>query len=64
MRVSVSDGLPAEPRARTADLDAEGGRGLALVDVLSDRWGVREEAEESVTGKAVWFELAEPPLFS
>jgi hypothetical protein len=31
----------------------EGGRGLALVDLLSDAWGI--EPEEP--GKSVWFRL-------
>ena len=34
--------------------DAEGGRGMLLVDRLADRWG----AEALPTGKRVWFELS------
>jgi anti-sigma regulatory factor (Ser/Thr protein kinase) len=35
---------------------AAGGRGLSLVEHLTDRWGVDELDE----GKSVWFELLEP----
>ena len=34
--------------------DAEGGRGMLLVDRLADRWG----AEPRPVGKRVWFELS------
>lgn len=52
VRIEVGDGGPAFPR-----LDAgrpRGGKGLVLVDALSDRWGVREDVGG---GKVVWFEL-------
>lgn len=53
LRVEVSDGSSQLPRPRTAGPDAEGGRGLALVDALSSAWG----SESTVDGKVVWFEL-------
>jgi anti-sigma regulatory factor (Ser/Thr protein kinase) len=48
--VSVCDGDPQQPRPRTPGLDAEGGRGLLLIDLLSSDHGVRPEPP----GKAVW----------
>ncbi|WP_073946095.1 ATP-binding protein [Streptomyces kebangsaanensis] len=45
------------PRCRDSALDEEGGRGLALVEALSDAWGCRQEPY----AKCVWarFTLAE-----
>ena len=54
MTVRVSDTNPAPPTGGTADHEQESGRGVGLVDLLSDDWGV--EAAEA--GKAVWFRLA------
>ena len=56
MQVRVSDGSPLRPRTPggEVDPDSESGRGIALVDVLTDDWGV----EATVQGKAVWFRLA------
>ena len=54
VRVEVFDGNPRLPRLADLDADAPGGRGLFLVDTLSDGWGVREERE----GKTVWASLA------
>ncbi|MFE5809094.1 MULTISPECIES: ATP-binding protein [unclassified Streptomyces] len=54
--VEVSDPLPDPPRERVADHDDEGGRGLHLVAVSSQRWGTRH----GKSGKTVWFELALP----
>jgi anti-sigma regulatory factor (Ser/Thr protein kinase) len=53
MQVRVSDGSPEAPTARRAAPDAESGRGFALVDLLSDAWGV----EPTPVGKAVWFRV-------
>ncbi|KUO04091.1 ATP-binding protein [Streptomyces caeruleatus] len=54
VRVEVTDGfgqLPAFPaQSRPED---EGGRGLLLLDAVSDKWGVDPVAGG---GKAVWFE--------
>ncbi|MFF4421376.1 ATP-binding protein [Streptomyces sp. NPDC001549] len=54
--VEVSDPLPDPPRERVANHDDEGGRGLHLVAVSSQRWGTRH----GKSGKTVWFELAIP----
>lgn len=40
--VSVADNSPARPVPRTPDLMAEGGRGMELVELISDAWGVRD----------------------
>ena len=53
LRVEVADGSTQAPLPRSADPDAEGGRGLALVDALASDWGT----EVTGTGKTVWFEL-------
>ena len=54
VRVEVHDAssAPVQPRLP----DHEGGRGLRLVELLSDRWGV----DKSHDGKSVWFEIDEP----
>ncbi|MFE2522676.1 ATP-binding protein [Streptomyces sp. NPDC059382] len=54
LRVEVSDDCPALPRVAEppgCEL-AEGGRGLLLIDAVTDRWG----AEPNSIGKTVWFE--------
>jgi anti-sigma regulatory factor (Ser/Thr protein kinase) len=54
VRVEVSDRSgPGVPEPRSADRDAEGGRGLALVAALATRWGWRQCGGRTVT----WFEL-------
>lgn len=55
LRCEVEDADPELPRMRAADLDAEDGRGLFLVDVLSQGWG----GVPTARGKAMWFELPE-----
>ncbi len=55
LRVEVADDHPELPRrpAGTADVLAEGGRGLLLVDAVTDGWGVEPSPGG---GKVVWFE--------
>jgi anti-sigma regulatory factor (Ser/Thr protein kinase) len=53
MVVRVADADPAPPTLMEADWADESGRGLALVDVISDDWGVESLPE----GKQVWFRL-------
>lgn len=48
--VAVRDGSPHPPAPRRPGQDAEGGRGMLLVDLLSDDHGVRGDPP----GKAVW----------
>ncbi|MFC7330134.1 ATP-binding protein [Marinactinospora rubrisoli] len=55
LRVSVWDSDPGPPMLRRPGPDAEGGRGLYLVDMISRRWGHYRPAG---TGKVVWCELA------
>ncbi|MFF0478590.1 ATP-binding protein [Streptomyces sp. NPDC004284] len=52
LRVEVADGVPGGLVAKAADPLDEGGRGLALMEAVTDRWGVEERGE----GKTVWFE--------
>ncbi|MEU5522290.1 ATP-binding protein [Streptomyces sp. NPDC047860] len=50
LRIEVEDPNPqALPVLTCMDLDAEAGRGMALVDALADRWGVDLTAEHKVT---------------
>lgn len=50
VRVSVGDGDPGLPRPRGVDDEAEGGRGMALVEMLAKEHGVRPHPP----GKTVW----------
>ncbi len=53
VRVAVEDESPGSLQAGSLDGEGESGRGLALVDALSQCWGV----DEHPNGKTVWFEL-------
>lgn len=53
--VSAWDGNPHPPVRVNVGNDAESGRGLVLVEALSDRWGWY--AHKSLGGKIVWCEL-------
>lgn len=55
VRVEVSDASDSLPTERHAGALAEGGRGIGLLESLSDLWGVDRL---SPSGKTVWFELA------
>jgi anti-sigma regulatory factor (Ser/Thr protein kinase) len=55
VRVEVEDACPVLPVAGILDATAACGRGLVLVEQLTQRWGVTRVAGP---GKAVWFELA------
>jgi anti-sigma regulatory factor (Ser/Thr protein kinase) len=52
--VAVADGSPGRPVPRVAADDAEGGRGLAMIDLLAADTGVRP----SPPGKTVWAALS------
>ena len=53
VRLEVADGTTRPLHPRSSDQDAEGGRGLLLVDALSTRYGVQADPN----GKRVWAEL-------
>jgi anti-sigma regulatory factor (Ser/Thr protein kinase) len=53
VRVEVTDVSQARPHRRHSSPEAEGGRGLLLVESLATRWGSAPDP----AGKTVWFEL-------
>ncbi len=55
--VAVKDGSPDRPRPGAPGPDAEGGRGLLLVDLLSVEHGVRPDPP----GKTVWAAVKRDP---
>ncbi|WP_405659868.1 SpoIIE family protein phosphatase [Streptomyces sp. NBC_00079] len=63
MRIQVNDTSDALPHKRRPGELASSGRGLILIELLADAWGVDPQGE----GKSIWFELyesggsAEPP---
>ncbi|MFJ7156336.1 ATP-binding protein [Streptomyces sp. NPDC101118] len=59
LTVSVHDGDPRLPVVRAADPLETCGRGLALVEAVSESWGARplDEAADGRSGKVVWFIL-------
>lgn len=56
LRIEVEDASSALPRRREAGEDGVSGRGLMLVDMLADQWGV----EARGSGKCVWTEFVVP----
>ncbi|MFE5911373.1 SpoIIE family protein phosphatase [Streptomyces wedmorensis] len=57
LRVEVSDTSDELPHKRHPGEMASSGRGLVLMEMLAHAWGVDPRGE----GKAIWFELNEPP---
>ncbi|MEV6793049.1 SpoIIE family protein phosphatase [Streptomyces sp. NPDC051320] len=55
LRVEVTDRGDELPHQRAPGEMASSGRGLVLLDILSDQWSVRPEPE----GKTVWFSVEE-----
>lgn len=53
VRVEVHDGSTRPPLRQVPPVDADRGRGLLLVEAMSERWGVASTDR----GKAVWFEV-------
>jgi anti-sigma regulatory factor (Ser/Thr protein kinase) len=51
LRVEVEDGSPVLPRVQNFAIDTTTGRGLHLVERLSESWGT----ERTPGGKKVWF---------
>lgn len=62
LRISVWDLSPdlPKPYAPAAGPDGEAGRGMAIVQLVADRWGgcAIGEGEWGTGGKTVWFEVA------
>lgn len=62
LRVSVWDLSPDLPKPYTSAVgpDAEAGRGMAILELVADRWGgcAIGEGELGTGGKTIWFELA------
>jgi anti-sigma regulatory factor (Ser/Thr protein kinase) len=58
VRVEVTDVSSARPHRRHGSPEAEGGRGLLLVESLATAWGSAPDP----TGKVVWFELGPPDV--
>lgn len=54
LRVEFVDGNPVVPTLSDRGEEADGGRGLRLVDALTTAWGVQLYP---AGGKGVWFEL-------
>ncbi|MGW3085892.1 ATP-binding SpoIIE family protein phosphatase [Streptomyces sp. NPDC001108] len=57
LRVEVSDGSAELPHKRRPGEMASSGRGLVLMEMLADAWGVDPRG----AGKSIWFELRESP---
>ncbi len=53
VRVDVADGSGGAPRLRNPGPSDTTGRGLRIVQQLSDEWGVHEHGDRR--GKSVWF---------
>lgn len=61
LRIEVCDGTTVLPTLhRAPQRGVPGGRGLHIVDRLSDRWGTRAHGQ----GKAVWAEIEASRLLS
>jgi anti-sigma regulatory factor (Ser/Thr protein kinase) len=63
--VEVGDSSPRTPVSATTELDVEGGRGLLLVDTVSEDWGYYFPAEEDDgqrknIQKVVWAVITRP----
>jgi anti-sigma regulatory factor (Ser/Thr protein kinase) len=54
LHVEVADDNSRHPQRLDQDTDALDGRGIAIVQQLAARWGVRDDPY----GKTVWFEVA------
>ena len=54
IRIEVSDSAAAGPVREAIHHESQRGRGIGLMDTLSDRWGVTARPED---GKVVWFEV-------
>ncbi|MFG2309063.1 SpoIIE family protein phosphatase [Streptomyces sp. NPDC048566] len=57
LRIAVTDGSDDLPHRRDPGELASSGRGLVLMEMLADAWGVDPRGE----GKSIWFEFSEEP---
>ncbi len=55
VRIEVRDGGAGVPRQKSPSAQETTGRGLLIVDALSEDWGVTEQ----LAGKGVWFSLTQ-----
>lgn len=62
IRVEVSDQGSGIPEMRSPLPTEPNGRGLRVVDLLSERWGVR--TNDPFVGKTIWFDVANPTVGS
>ena len=53
VQVRVQDEDPMAPELQSPTPDESGGRGMVLIDALSDQWGV----EPAPPGKIVWLDI-------
>ncbi|MFJ9584508.1 ATP-binding protein [Streptomyces acidicola] len=60
VRVEVSDSCPRLPVLSSGNVLSDSGRGLLLVEAVTDRWGVTPRPTGS--GKTVWFECVAKTL--
>ncbi len=58
VRVEVTDSGSGVPTMRSPGPNEPSGRGLQIVDMLSDEWGIEPEVP---AGKTVWFSLMVEP---
>ncbi len=58
IRVEVTDGGDGEPVVREPEPTAPSGRGLYIVEQLSDDWGIRATPDGDT--KTVWFTVSLP----
>lgn len=61
IRVAVTDRGGGNPRMHSPTPDEPTGRGLRIVDMLSERWGV---GKTTSNGKTVWFTVSTPDTAS
>ena len=54
VRVAVTDSVPQRPVVLNPEPIAPAGRGMAIVEAMSNRWGVDPRP---AGGKTVWFEI-------
>jgi anti-sigma regulatory factor (Ser/Thr protein kinase) len=58
IRIEVTDSGSGVPMMRSPGPNDPSGRGLQIVDMLSDEWGIEPEVP---AGKTVWFSLTFDP---